>query len=119
MKLKKLEAQNCDVQRGLAPATCYAPLPGMKVVPDKFGTEEWEILLGGFWVSLCNYLIQQPEARAAFKADTGLNLEMLISRNPLEAMIDKATGFNDATMAAWCDWVTTNHWGVKEHNIRS
>jgi len=89
------------------------PLPGMTVTPDKFGTDAWEILLGGFWASLCEYLISQPEARAAFKADTGKNLDSLVNRSQLDEMIDNATGYQSEIMAAWCDWVTVNHWGVE------
>lgn len=90
------------------------PLKGMKSIPQYYGTDQWEILLGGFWVSLCNHMIQQPEARAAFKADTGLNLESLIHRHPFEALIDASTGYQNHMMAAWCDWVTEKHWGCTE-----
>lgn len=83
----------------------------MKVTPEFFGTDSWETILGVAWVGLCEYLISQPEARAAFKADTGKNLDSLVNRSPLDAMIDNATGYQSEIMAAWCDWVTVNHWG--------
>lgn len=93
------------------------PVAGMKLTPAYYGTPEWEILFGGFWVSLCNYMIQKPEARAAFKADTGLSVEALVSRHPIEALIDSVTGYQQQVIAAWCDWVTEKHWGTAEtHN---
>lgn len=96
-----------------------APLPGMTVTPEFYGTQEWEILLGGFWCSLCNHLIGQPEARKAFKEDTGLNIEGLIPRSPIDALIDGATGHRETVLAAWCDWVTRNHWGEAEKGTDS
>ena len=89
------------------------PLPGMTVTPEFFGTDAWKAVLGAGWVSLCEWLIQQPEVRAAFKADTGKNLDSLVNRSSLDALVDKATGYQEEIMAEWCDWVTVNHWGVE------
>lgn len=86
-------------------------LPGMKTIPEYYGTERWELLLGGAWVALCNHALGQLEHRAAFEKETGHSLSALVGRSPFDAMIDKATGRDSAVMAAWCDWVTTNLWG--------
>lgn len=86
-------------------------LPGMKTRPKYYGTEAWELLIGGAWVSLCNYAIGVEEHRKAFAEETGLDLMALVNRDPFAALIDRSTGREAEIMAAWCDWVTRNLWG--------
>jgi len=85
----------------------------MTVIPEYYGSELWDILQGGMWISLCQYLLTEPKAREAFEKETGHNFNHLKPNSPLDAMIDQCTGRNAAVMAAWCDWVTVNHWGIE------
>lgn len=91
-----------------------AVLPKMQTVPKYFGTKQWNLVLGGAWVALCNYSIGQEEHRKAFEKETGHSLLALVGRDPISAMIDKATGREETVLAAWCDWVTRNLWGEAE-----
>lgn len=95
--------------------TCLCPpVRGMTKIPDFYNTPQWEVLFGGFWFSLCEYLIGQEKARDAFEKDTGMRISSLLNRSPFDAAIDKATGYQDSLMASWCDWVTVNHWGEQK-----
>ena len=89
------------------------PVPGMKVVPEYFGTEAWEILHGGMWATLCEFMLEKPGAIDAFERETGLKMRSLVPRSPMDALVDQASGYRDTVMAAWCDWVTKNCWGEK------
>ncbi len=88
------------------------PLPGMKTVPEYYGTDAWEILLGGAWAALVSQTASNKEAREAFHRDTKLSLDALIKRSAIDALIDKATGHEQSVIAAFADWVTVNIWGV-------
>lgn len=94
------------------PPNPTVPIPGMRVTPDFFGTPQWDLMLRDAWAELCQYLIGQAEARAAFQKETGLNLELLAQCSPIEKLIDEAAGQHKQVMAAWCDWVTVVHWGT-------
>lgn len=87
------------------------PMKGMTVQPYGYPSEKWEILVGGMFAGLCRFLIGQPEAVAAFKRDTGKDLESLVTASPIARMVDDATGRTASLMAAWMDWVAANHWG--------
>lgn len=89
------------------------PLPGMTVVPAYYHHPAWDMLFGGAWIGLVQFLLGQEEYRTAFERDTGHKFGSIIARSPIERMIDTATGHaaQNSTMATWCDWVTTNHWG--------
>lgn len=86
----------------------------MKTIPKYYGTERWEILLGGAWCALVQHAIGVEDHRKAFEADTGMALGALVNRSPITAMIDQATGHQEKVMAAWCDWVTRNMWGEED-----
>lgn len=88
------------------------PLPGMKVVPEFCGTPGWYVVTGSAWASLCAQVLALESERSRFEKETGMNLAALANRSPIERMIDEATNHGDEVMAAWCDWVTTNFWGV-------
>ena len=87
------------------------PLPGMTVFPHGWEDPCWEILHGGMWISFLNHLISKPEVRQEFKSETGNDLERMNNRNPMTAMVDKATGFESDQMAKFCDWATSKYWG--------
>ena len=91
--------------------------PGMTVTPEFFSSDAWDCLYSGAWGSLCAYLIEKPEIRESFRKETGKDLNSIVGRSPIEAMVDQATGYNAEIMAAWCDWVTVNFWGVETDSI--
>ncbi len=88
------------------------PLPGMTVIPEYYPSPEWDFLFGAAWLGLCEFCLTMEAERAAFEHDTGLSLAALVGRTPLDKLIDQATGHEKKVMAAWCDWVTVNRWGV-------
>lgn len=81
------------------------PIKGMQTRPMGLP------LMMGAWFSCVVWAAEQEEALAMFKADTGLDLAAILRRTPLEAMIDKSTGFEQRIVASFCDWVTKTIWG--------
>lgn len=83
------------------------PIEGMKALP--YG---WPLMAGAY-MGLLQFLITQPEAREAFKADTGMDVTRALGFgvSPLDRMVDKATGHDKAVVAAFADWVTETQWG--------
>lgn len=71
-------------------------------------------LMAEAWAGCVLWAAGKGECRAEFTKSTGLSLENLIIRSPLEAAIDKATGHERTTVIAFFDWVTENLWGVDE-----
>lgn len=90
------------------------PFEGMTVTPEFFGTPQWEPLLFGAWAGLVTSALRHDEAHAAFKRDTGHDVAALAGRSPISQLIDQATSHERTVLAAWCDWVTVNFWGVAE-----
>ena len=86
---------------------CTPPIAGMKTRPYNLP------MAAEMWAGLLGFAIAEPECRAAFKRDTGMDLDRLARRGALDAMIDKATGYEGRVIAAFADWVTVNMWGVE------
>lgn len=63
------------------------------------------------WMGLVIWSSTQEGALAAFKADTGFDLESLLRASALDQMIDQATGHGKTVCLAWLDWVTRTQWG--------
>ena len=70
------------------------------------------------WSGLINYLIGEEWALAQFTADTGIRPPAIRPRNPLDAMIDQACGYDASADAelrtfavAFIQWTTQAHWG--------
>lgn len=57
------------------------------------------------FASYIQYAFRNPQMREAFEQDTGKRL----ARNPLDAMIDDATGYSPEE--AFIEWAIDNHWG--------
>jgi len=71
------------------------------------------------WSGLVNYLIGEEWALAQFTADTGIRPPAVRPRNPLDAMIDQACGYDAAAdlrtfAVAFIQWATRAHWGEDE-----
>lgn len=84
------------------------PIEGMKQEP--YGLP----LMEPAWFACVRWAIGTKEFRDAFKEETGLDLEMLANRNPIDKMIDEATGFQREIIVKFCDWVTVNVWGTED-----
>lgn len=69
------------------------------------------------WSGAVTAAAENADAVAAFKADTGLDLHPT-RRNGLEALIDRATGYEDHVLHEFIRWFTVNHWGL-EHAPRA
>ncbi len=70
-------------------------------------------LLMGAFMSCAVATCQQPGAVESFMEETGIALDFLTKpRSAVEAMIDESCGRDGQAMAAWCDWVAMNVWGV-------
>lgn len=63
------------------------------------------------WVDFIMWCQKQPETVAAFNAETGR--EYMKPKQPLEVMIDEATGKEQDDAFAFARWVTENHWGME------
>lgn len=69
------------------------------------------------WRDFITFAFDQPEARAAFEAESGMKWRSAPS-SPLDAMIDKATGYDaqsaaDEYVKAFTLWATRTQWGVE------
>ena len=81
------------------------PIKGMKEEPDGLP------LMMPAWIGCVRRALGEKGARDEFKRDTGLDLESLVNRTPIDKMIDWSTGYERAVFCAFCDWVTVNLWG--------
>ena len=86
------------------------PIQGMKKTPAFIG----DPVMGGAWYGLILWAASQDEFLCKFQEDTGHDLKSLFKVSGLERMIDQATGYDRAVVAAWADWVTENLWGEWE-----
>lgn len=66
------------------------------------------------WMACVVSIAQNPGAVKQFKEETGHDLESVMKARGMAALIDNATGHAETVLAAWCDWVTLNVWGVEE-----
>lgn len=83
------------------------PIAGMTLTP--YG---WPFMAGAY-LGLVQFLLTKREATDAFKADTGHDIMRVLLGRGIGAMVDKATGYDKAVVAAFADWVTKNHWGIE------
>ncbi len=65
------------------------------------------------WRDFMVFAVGEPDMRAAFEKAKGFP-PFAAAKNGLEAMIDKATGIDDAYMEAFMLWATEYHWGIDE-----
>ncbi len=81
------------------------PVRGMTAVPlgidDSFGS----------WFACVTHAIGESSIRQQFKADTGWDVESVLIRTPIEAFVDKSTGYEAMLMLKFFDWVTVHIWG--------
>lgn len=64
------------------------------------------------WRDFCVWAAQEPDAVAAFNAETGRSFQAP-PKNVLERMIDRATGKIEDDARAFVDWVTDSQWGIE------
>jgi hypothetical protein len=84
------------------------PVNGMKLIPMGMP------LMFEAWAGCVGWAAEQKEVRENFTTVTGFKLEHLIGRASIDAMIDKATGYEQQVLAAFCDYVTEHIWGQQE-----
>ncbi len=66
------------------------------------------------WFGFIRWAIGHPEIRARFQTETGLSLDSLDRRSPIEAMVDKATGYRDDAIGRFVEWATREIWGLED-----
>jgi hypothetical protein len=84
------------------------PIDAMTKTP--FG----EDFLAPVWIGAVWYTYRREDCRELFKQETGIDISEVVKAKGLEAMVDRATGFQAEAIAKWADWVTVNFWGVEE-----
>ena len=77
-------------------------------------TPTGEEYMAGAWFALVLYAYDQASFRLEFKKETGIDIVNVVKSQGINAMIDKATGFQVVALAKWLDWVTKNLWGIDE-----
>ncbi len=80
------------------------PVKGMKLIPMGMP------LMFEAWLGCVIWAASQEEIHEAFTKQTGFTLKHLIQRAP----IDKATGYEQQVLAAFCDYVTEHIWGQQD-----
>lgn len=80
------------------------PIPGMTTEP--YGLP----LMAPAWLGCLLWAASEPNCAAQFTTDTGHNIAALRSTG-INALIDKATGYDRSVLVAFADWVTLNLWG--------
>lgn len=71
------------------------------------------------WQDFVAFACEDADMIEQYKAETGIVIPSR-PRNGLEAMIDKATGFDQQTdqiALAYIKWTTTNYWGDEEITV--
>jgi hypothetical protein len=86
------------------------PIEGMTTIP--YGLP----LMVDAWFACVVWAATMKENTDAFKKETGYDLSNVLRSRGIEQMIDKATGYDRAVVAAWADWVTKNYWGEDDQN---
>lgn len=74
-----------------------------------------QIMLPAF-VSMVSWAFSEPGIRSWYEADTGATLPPS-PRNGLEAMIDEASGVNDAYVMGFAEWAYVALWGMEEADV--
>jgi hypothetical protein len=64
------------------------------------------------WYSFISWAWGFPEMRAEFEHDTGARL-LPQARSGIEQIVDKATGAAADEAAAFVEWATRKHWGLR------
>lgn len=63
------------------------------------------------WADFIQWAWSEPEMRAQFTAKTGVVI--VEATNPIERIIDDATGASRGVVSEFIEWATINHWGVE------
>lgn len=68
----------------------------------------WPFMAQGF-IDFAIWAVGQAPFVDSFRAETGM--AWTPGKNPLDIMIDEATGVDKAFFSAFLDWLVVNHWG--------
>lgn len=86
------------------------PIKGMKEQPALI----YEPIMIGAFVGCVRWALGDDKIRKSFEKETGLTFSFLHNRNPIDAMIDKASGREAEIFAKFADWVVVNIWGRED-----
>lgn len=87
------------------------PVEGMSRVP--YGLP----LMADAWLGCVIWAAGEEECRKNFLDATGYDLNKLLRRHPIEALIDQSTGYERKVILAFFDYVTEFIWGLEEKNV--
>lgn len=66
----------------------------------------------GAFLGCAEWAIGSEDVRADYLKATGIDLVRIVPRNGLDAMIDKATGYDPKeAISAFLDWLVVEIWG--------
>lgn len=62
------------------------------------------------WRNGCVWAFSEEKLRQRFEAETGIKIAA--PRSPIEALVDRETGFQDDRLEAFVEWWTVEVWGL-------
>jgi hypothetical protein len=88
-------------------------------IPIKGGTKRpyQTVMHPSDCLSCFMWAAQYKDIQERFKNDTGYDLHSLVRANGLARIIDEATGYQAAIVAAFWDWFVMNIWGEEGAEI--
>lgn len=84
----------------------------MTQTPDMVEVDGREVFRQIAWRDFLIFAIGEPKIVEQYETATGKKLDL--AKTPMDRMIDKATGREDAMVADFVEWVTINHYGIDE-----
>lgn len=83
------------------------PIEGMTKTP--LGKDE----MAPAWAGCFRWALSEKELRSKFRIETGFDVDHVLKATGINAMIDKATGYQKEMVIKFADWVTEKIWGVE------
>lgn len=68
-------------------------------------------IMAAAWFGLVQFLAGQPDCIRHFEEVSGQRWVFTGGRSPIERMVDTATGYDQAVIDAFIDYVNEYHWG--------
>jgi len=89
------------------PKNIKLPIEGMRLIPMGLP------LMQDAWVSCVYWAAGKKEIRDQFKKVSGIDLDDLAFEPLAEKLFDKASGYTQFALVAFCDFVTEHIWGIE------
>lgn len=96
-----------DSKNQMSDAPKY-PIEGMTVMPAYLHLP----MMDQFFVNLLFWGLAENDVLDRFKDETGIDMVQFVKLSPLEAMVDRATGYMRDCFVKFADWMALNYWGV-------